>query len=169
MKIIKSNDRVFIHGACAAPQKLIYAMTNRAKELRNVELVHIHLEADTPYVKPEYAENFHCTNLFTGASCRKAVQVCATDNHLIFPQEGRADFVPVFLSEIPSLFYKGVMPIDVALVHVSPPDAHGFVSLGTSVDVALAAVTSAKTVVAQVNPNMPRTHGTNLWFGSDIT
>ena len=75
MKVIKSNDRVFIHGACAAPQKLIYAMTNRAKELRNVETVHIHLEADTPYVKPEYAESFHCTNLFTGASCRKAVQV----------------------------------------------------------------------------------------------
>ncbi len=150
VSVIKSGDRVFIHSVAAAPQRLIQAMTDRAPMLRQVEVVHLHTEGPAPYAAPELAANFRVNALFVGANVRLAVQ------------EGRADYLPVFLSEVSALFRKGVMPLDVALVQVSPPDRHGFCSLGVSVDVSRAAVQCAKHVIAQVNPQMPRTHGDGL-------
>ncbi|GMV88043.1 MAG: 4-hydroxybutyrate CoA-transferase [Chthonomonas sp.] len=144
---IKSGDRVYVHGMAAAPQTLINALVSRADELRDVEIVHLHTECDAVYARPEFAGSFFVNNLFIGANVRGAVA------------DGRADYVPVFLSEVPLLFRRKVLPIDVALIQVSPPDRHGFCSLGVSVDATLAAVESAKTVVAQVNEHMPRTHG----------
>lgn len=150
VKIIKSNDRVFIHGVSAAPQQLIHAMTDRAGELRDVEIVHLHTEGKAPYADPEFAESFRVNAFFVGANVRQALR------------EGRADYVPVFLSEIPALFRKGVLPVNVALINVSPPDKHGFCSLGVSVDITRAAVECADYVIAQVNPRMPRTLGDAL-------
>lgn len=144
---IQSGNRVFLHGMAAAPQRLTQAMVDRASELRDVEIVHLHTEGDAPYSRPEYSESFFVNNLFIGANVRQAVR------------DGRADYVPVFLSETPALFRKGVLPLDVAMFTVSPPDKHGYVSLGVSVDAALAAFQSAKIKVAQVNPNMPYTFG----------
>ena len=144
---IKSGDRVFVQGQAATPTVLLEAMVARASELRRVETVHIHLEGDAPHAAPEVAEAFRPNAYFVGANMRLAVA------------EGRADYTPIFLSEIPRLFRTGHVPLDVALVHVSLPDAHGFVSLGTSVDCTLAATQCAKIVIAQMNPKMPRTLG----------
>ncbi len=156
VKIVKSGDRVFIHGGAATPKLLVKAMADRHSELRNVEVVHIHTEGEAHYARPEMAGSF-CTNaFFVGANLREAVN------------EGAADYVPVFLSEVPGLFRKNILPLDVALVQVSPPDKHGYCSLGVSVDVARAAVQCARHVVAQVNPNMPRTHGDGLIHVSQI-
>ncbi len=153
---IKSGDRVFLHGVAATPLRLIEAMTARAPELRNVEVTALHTEGPAPYADPGMEESFRLNALFVGANVRKAVQ------------EGRADYLPVFLSEVPLLFRRGILPIDVALIHVSPPDAHGYCSLGTSVDAARAAVQVARHVIAQVNPNMPRTHGDGLIHVTEI-
>jgi acyl-CoA hydrolase len=150
LSMVRSGNRVFIHSVAAAPQTLIKALTARAPELRDVEIIHLHTEGTAPYVAPEYEESFRVNALFVGANVRKAIQ------------EGRGDFIPVFLSEVPALFRKKLLPIDVALVQVSPPDRHGFCSLGVSVDASLAAVQSAKHVIAQVNFRMPRTHGDGL-------
>ena len=150
VKLIKSNDRVFIHSIAAAPQRLISAMTERASELRGVEIVHLHTEGAAPYAAPEMFESFRVNAFFVGANVRGAVN------------SGRADYIPVFLSEIPALFRRGFLPLDVAMIHVSPPDKHGFCSLGISVDIARAAVDCAKYVIAQVNPRMPRTLGDAL-------
>jgi acyl-CoA hydrolase len=150
VSVIKSGSRVFIHSVAAAPRRLIEAMTARAGELRVVEIVSLHTEGDAPYAAPEMAKSFRVNALFVGPNVRRAVE------------EGRADYLPVFLSEVPSLFRSGILPLDVALIHVSPPDRHGFCSLGVSVDVARAAVQTARTVVAQVNPRMPRSHGDGL-------
>ena len=148
--IIASGHRVFIHGMAAAPQALIKAMTARSNELRGVEIVHMHTEGEVPYAAPDMQESFRVNCLFIGSNMRQAVK------------EGRADYTPVFLSEVPSLFKNGTLPIDVSLIQVSPPDKHGFVSLGVSVDATRAAVLNSKHVVAQVNRNMPRTHGDGL-------
>ena len=150
VKVIKSNDRVFVHGVSATPVQLVQAMTDRHQELKNVEVVHLHTEGPAPYAEPEYKDSFFVNALFVGANVRKAIN------------EGRGDYVPVFLSEVPNLFRNKILPLDVALIHVSPPDNHGYCSLGVSVDVAVAAVQTAKHVIAQVNPNMPRTHGDGL-------
>jgi acyl-CoA hydrolase len=150
VSVIKSGSRVFIHSVAAAPRRLIDAMTARAPELRVVEIVSLHTEGDAPYAAPEMAKSFRVNALFVGANVRRAVE------------EGRADYLPVFLSEVPSLFRSGILPLDVAMIHVSPPDRHGFCSLGVSVDVTRAAVQTARTVIAQVNPRMPRTHGDGL-------
>jgi acyl-CoA hydrolase len=144
VKVIKSGDTVFIHGVAQAPQLLIDAMVARADELRDVRIVHIHHEGKAPYVESQYEGIFRLESFFVGPNVRKATM------------EGRADYIPVFLSEIPGLIRKGIVDIDVALMNVSPPDKHGFVSLGSSVDVCVAAVQSAKHVVAQVNPKVPR-------------
>lgn len=144
---IKSGHRVFVQGQAATPTVLLDALVARAPELKNVETVHLHLEGTAPHAKPEVAHAFRPNALFVGANLRAAVA------------EGRADYTPIFLSEIPALFRRGVLPLDAALVHVSPPDAHGYVSLGTSVDAAVAAVDCAEVVIAQVNPKMPRTLG----------
>jgi acyl-CoA hydrolase len=150
VSVIKSGARVFIHSVAAAPARLIEAMTARAGELRVVEIVSLHTEGPAPYAAPEMARSFRVNALFVGPNVRRAVE------------EGRADYLPVFLSEVPSLFRSGILPLDVALIHVSPPDRHGFCSLGVSVDVSRAAVQTARTVVAQVNPRMPRSHGDGL-------
>jgi acyl-CoA hydrolase len=144
---IKSGDRVFVHGVSATPVQLVQAMTDRHQGLKDVEVVHLHTEGPAPYAAPEYKDSFFVNALFAGANVRKAIN------------EGRGDYVPVFLSEVPNLFRNEIMPLDVALIHVSPPDKHGYCSLGVSVDVTIAAVQTAKYVIAQVNPNMPRTHG----------
>ncbi len=154
--VIRSGDRVFIHSIAAAPQRLIAAMTARSEELRVVEVVHLHTLGAAPYAAPEMAKSFRVNALFVADNTRQAVS------------EGRADYLPVFLSEVPQLFRTGVLPLDVALIQVSPPDRHGFCSLGVSVDVTRAAVQVAKTVIAQVNPNMPRTHGDGILHQDDI-
>jgi acyl-CoA hydrolase len=147
VQYIKSGDRVFIHGSAATPVCLIRAMQERHAELRDVELVSITNMGELDFSKPEYSGSFFFNSLFVSANTR---EVANSDD---------GDYVPVFLSQIPQLFRNGILPIDVALLQVSPPDIHGYCSLGTSVDVALAAVNTAKLIIAQVNPRMPRTHG----------
>lgn len=156
LKAVRSGDRVFIHSVAAAPQTLIRALVNRASELQDVELVHLHTEGDAPYAAPELSESFRVNAFFVGTNVRSAVNA------------GRADYIPVFLSEIPALFRLNVLPLDVALINVSPPDRHGFCSLGVSVDVARAAVDCAKYVIAQINKRMPRTIGDALVHLDDI-
>ena len=147
VRLIRSHSRVFVHGGAATPSVLLDALVRRAAELEQVETVHLHLEGDAPHARTEFGRAFRPNAFFCGANLRTAVA------------EGRADYLPVFLSEIPLLFRNGVLPLDAALLHVSPPDEHGFVSLGTSVDTALAAAETARTLIAQVNPRMPRTLG----------
>src|SRR5690606_25461027 len=144
---VKSGDRVFAHGSAATPLTLLNALFDRASELKDVEIVSISTLGDIGLSKAGVPDSFFINSLFVSQNVREVVN------------SDRGDYVPVFLSEIPRLFDSGNMPIDVALVHVSPPDTHGFCSLGVSVDVARSAVRNAKTVIAQVNPNMPRTHG----------
>lgn len=155
-KIVQSGQTVFLHSVAAAPRLLIEALTARANELRGVNLISIHTEGPAPYAAPELKESFTTISLFVGANLRQAVA------------SGEADYVPVFLSEVPSLFRKGIFPIDVAFLNVSPPDRHGFCTLGVSVDVSRAAVQSARLVVAQINPMVPRTHGEGLLHVSEI-
>ena len=147
---IRSGQRVFVHGGAATPQVLLQALAARAAELRDVEIVSLHTEGEQPCAAEVVADSFHVNALFLGANTRAAVA------------RGQADYVPAFLSEMPDLFRRGILPLDVALVHVSPPDAHGWCSLGVSVDIARAAVDAAETVIAQVNPRMPRSHGDGL-------
>lgn len=147
VKFIRSNDRVFVHSVAMAPRILIEAMCARHEEVRNVEVIHVHTEGAAPYVEAPYKGSFRHNACFVGGNVRGAVQA------------GDADYIPVFLSEVPNLFRRGILPIDVALVTVSPPDAHGFCSLGASVDVTLGALESAKTVIAEVNPQVPRVNG----------
>ncbi len=150
VQLIQSGDRVFVHSVAAAPQPLLQAMTDRADELRDVEIIQLHTEGEAPYAKPEFKESFHVNALFVGSNVRKAVN------------EGRGDYLPIFLSEVPNLFRDDILPLDVALVQVSPPDKHGFCSLGVSVDASRAAVQTADKVIAQLNPQMPRTHGDGM-------
>lgn len=147
VKTIKSGDTVFIHSVAAAPQLLIKAMTDRADELENVTICHLHTEGEAPYAQPGMEKSFRVKAFFAGSNVRKAIA------------DGRADYIPVFLSEVPLLMRRSIIPVDVALIQVSPPDAHGFCTLGVSVDATRAAVQMAKTIIAEVNPNMPRTHG----------
>lgn len=156
LQIIKSNDNIFVHTAVAAPQHLIKNLVNRAPELRNVQIYHLHTEGNADYANPEYKDSFRVNALFIGANVRKAIQ------------EGRASYIPIFLSEAPRLFRNNIVDLDVALVTVSPPDKHGFCSLGVSIDVSKAAVDSANVIIAQVNKHMPRTHGDGLIHINDI-
>ncbi|MCX6275454.1 MAG: 4-hydroxybutyrate CoA-transferase [Bacteroidetes bacterium] len=147
LKYVKSNERIFIHGGAATPVVLVTALTQRHEELKQVEIVHLHTEGEPTYAKPEYRNSFFVNSFFIGGNLRE------------FVDHTNVQYVPVFLSEIPSLFRKGAMPIDIALIQVSPPDQHGFCSLGISIDVAKAATDVAKKIIALVNPNMPRSHG----------
>lgn len=156
VKFINTGDHIFIQSVAAAPQTLIKAMTARANELRNIEIYHLHTEGEAEYIKPAYKNTFHTNAFFIGANVRKAVA------------SGEADFIPCFLSEVPLLMRREIIPIEVALIHVSPPDKHGYCSLGTSVDVSLAGVQMAETVIAQINPNMPRTHGDGVLHIDEI-
>ena len=150
VEVVKSHDRVFVHSVAAAPDVLLDALVERAPELRNVEMVHLHIEGKAPHTAPELRDSFKTNNLFVGGNSR---------NTLL---EGNGSYVPVFLSEVPLMFRRGIMPLDVALIQVSPPDKHGYCSLGVSVDASKAAIDSAKHVIAQVNSRMPRTHGDGL-------
>ena len=150
VSIIKPGQRVFVHGGAATPHFLLTKLAERASTLWNVEIVSISLQGDMQIADKKYKDNFRINSLFVSQNVRQAVN------------EGRGDYVPIFLSEIPILFRRGILPIDVALVQVSPPDKHGYCSLGASVDIAGTAVKTAKYVIAQVNPRMPRTLGDGL-------
>ncbi|MEJ8598321.1 acetyl-CoA hydrolase/transferase family protein [Riemerella anatipestifer] len=150
ISIVKSGDRVFLHGSACTPNVLIDEMARQADRLRNVEVVSITQQGNMEIAKPQYKDSFYIKSLFVSTPVREAVNC------------GRGDFVPVFLSEIPLLFKNKVLPLDVAIVTVSPPDAHGYCTLGTSIDVARSAVDSAKSIIAVVNPKMPRTHGDGM-------
>ncbi|MCU0354314.1 MAG: 4-hydroxybutyrate CoA-transferase [Cytophagales bacterium] len=156
VSFVQPSNRVFVHGVALTPHVLLNAMTDQADRLENVELVHIHTEGPLPYHKPELKDKFHSNALFVGA------------NHRKFLAEGYGDYIPVFLSDIPLLFRRNILPIDVAFVMVAPPDEHGYCSLGTSVDISLAAVQCARYVVAEVNPHVPRTHGDGFIHVSQI-
>jgi len=146
---IGSGMRVFIHGAAATPTPLVEAL-GRRRDLSGVSLYHLHTNGPAPFADPEHAGRFQSISLFTGAPLRQAID------------DGRADFVPIFLSDIPRLFTSRQIPLDAALVQVSPPDRHGYCTLGTSIDAALAAAHAARTIIAEVNERMPRTHGNTL-------
>ncbi|KPP99113.1 MAG: Acetyl-CoA hydrolase [Bacteroidetes bacterium HLUCCA01] len=156
VKPIGSNQRIFLHGSASTPVYLMDALARRAGELRDVELVNITTMGQSDLFKPEYKDSFFFNALFVSANLRGIIR------------EGRGDYVPVFLSEISRLFERGYLPLDAAFLQVSPPDAHGFCSLGTSVDVARSAVRSARYVVAQVNKYIPRTHGDGIVHVSEI-
>lgn len=150
LKIIKNDDRLFIHGSAATPLHLLRALFKRKHELSNVELVSISTLGNDVFSKDNIGTSFFINSLFVSENVRDIVNA----NH--------GDYVPVFLSEIYQLFDKGILPIDVALIHVSPPDKHGFCSLGASVDITKSALRNAKKVIAQVNVQMPRTHGDGI-------
>ncbi len=154
---IRSGDRVWVHPGCNTPVRLIDAMVARAPELDNVEVVHILTLADAPYVNQGMEPHFRHRALFTGGNVRRAVN------------EGRADFVPIHLHDVPSLITTGLMPVDVALVHLSPPDEHGFCSYGVGVDATKAAVENARTVIAMVNQQMPRSLGDSFVHVSKLS
>lgn len=147
VKLVKSGDRVFLHGSAATPLHLINTLFKRAHELKNVELVSISTFGDLEWKNPRVRDAFYMNSLFVSGNVRE------------WANSDKGGYIPVFLSEIPRLFTNGSLPLDVAIVHVSPPDKHGYCSLGTSIDAAWTAVREAKTVIAQVNPKMVRTHG----------
>jgi acyl-CoA hydrolase len=154
LSVIQSNNRVYIHGSAHTPTFLLKHLALEANRLKNVEIISISVYGELHIDNPALKDSFHLNSLFVSASARKAVN------------EGYADYVPVFLSEIPELFCQGILPLDVAIVHVSPPDMHGYCSLGVSVDVARSAVNTAKILIAQVSPHLPRTHGDGMIHSS---
>ncbi len=147
VSVVKSNDRIYISGNAATPMTLTQALATRKDELKNVEVTHVLLFGDDPLSKPGMEGHFRHNSLFVGPGDRAAVN------------DGRADYIPVFLYEIPDLFYSGLLPIDVAFLHLSPPDEHGFMSFGVECLSSKAAAETAKIVIAQVNEKMPRTLG----------
>lgn len=158
IQAIQSGHKVFVHGCAATPNYLLSVLADYGKKanLKDVELIHIPTVGPATYTEPEYEGIFRSKSLFIGANCRKAIA------------EGRADAVSIFLSEIPLLFRRKIYKLDVALIHVSPPDQHGFCSLGVSVDCTRAAVQAADYIIAQVNEHMPRTLGDGLIHMSHI-
>jgi acyl-CoA hydrolase len=150
VSLIRSDQSIFIQGGVAVPQVLIKSLLKRAVELKNIEIMHLHTNGDVSYARPEYRGHFKVCNFFVGPNIRPYINFDSVD------------YLPCFLSEIPSLFRSGQKKIDVAFLHVSPPDEHGYCSLGTSVDVTRAAFESAKLVIAQVNPRMPRVFGDGI-------
>lgn len=157
LHVIQSGNTIFVHGSACTPIHLLHALAKHKDRLSQVDLVSITLQGDIELQKPEYEGHFHLNSLFVSEPVRKAVE------------EGRADFVPVFLSDIPDLFNRKLINLDVALVQVSPPDAHGYCSLGLSVDIARSALSNARFVIAQVNAFMPRTLGDSLVHISRFT
>ena len=156
LKGIQSGSRLFVQGCAGTPLYLLQALAHHAPRLRDVEIVSISMLGDIAIAHPDFRESFHFNSLFVSDNVRQAVK------------EGRGHYIPVFLSEISLLFKRNILPLDVALIHISPPDRHGFCSLGVSVDVALSAVKAARYVIAQVNPKMPRTHGDGLLHLDEI-
>ena len=147
VRIIESHSNVFIHTAAATPILLVQALTERHADLQNVSIYSLHTEGEAPYAQAKYQNSFTPKPMFVGPNIRENIHA------------GRGSYIPVFLSEAPALFRNGTIPIDVAMISVSPPDVHGYCSLGTSIDISLAAVESARYIIAQVNTQMPRTHG----------
>lgn len=156
VKVIKSYDRIYIQAAAAAPQELINAMSARHEELRGVEVCHLHTEGEAPYADPKYKDSFHVNSLFIGANVRHTLKA------------GNGSYTPVFLSEVPNLFKRNILPVDVALIQVSPPDKHGYCSLGVSLEAILAVIDNAKHVIAQINVQMPRVHGEGIIHISEL-
>lgn len=156
LRAIESGMRVYIHPGCAEPEALVEALIGRAPDVRDVEIVHLLTLGRADYIQPEMAGHFRHNAMFIGGNVRQAVN------------EGRADYTPILLSEIEALFESGQMPLDVALIQVSPPDAHGFCSFGVGVDTTLSAAKAARHVIAQVNDQMPRTFGDSFIHISDI-
>ena len=144
---IRSGDQIYLHGAAATPSVLLDALVARAADLRDVRVVHLHCEGPGPHLAPAMAPHFRHLALFVGPNARAAVN------------EGRAEYIPAFLSDVPRLFDAGLLPLDAVFVNATPPDAHGFCSLGTSVEAVHAAIRAAKTVIVQFNRSMPRTLG----------
>ncbi len=153
---IKSNQRVFIQGAAMTPHSLINALCERSSQLMDVELLHLHTEGQAPYVLPEHKSSFKVNSLFVGGNVRDDIN------------SGDGNYTPIFLGEAHLLFTRNLLPLDVAMIQVSTPDAHGFCSLGTSVDITLSALQCARQVIAQVNPQVPRTHGDGFVHINDI-
>jgi 4-hydroxybutyrate CoA-transferase len=153
---IRSGQQVYVHCAAATPSVLLEALVARASDLRDVGMIHLHTEGPGPHLAPEMAPHFRHRALFVGPNARAAVN------------EGRADYVPVFLSDVPDLFDRGVLPLDAVLVNATPPDAHGFCSLGVSVEAMHAAIRAADTVIVQLNRAMPRTLGESFIHVDDI-
>ncbi|HET7545522.1 MAG TPA: GNAT family N-acetyltransferase [Polyangiaceae bacterium] len=156
VRAIRAGRTILIGSGAAEPLSLVAALVEHGDHLADNELVHLLTLGPAPYVRPEFAGRFRHLAFFIGPNVRAAVQ------------EGRADFMPVFLSELPRLIHSRRVPIDVALIQVSPPDSRGYVSLGVSVDIVRAAVASASLVIAEVNPRMPRTHGDSFLPVSEI-
>lgn len=156
VEIVKSNHRVYLQAAAAAPQVLTRALAARHDELKNVEICQLHTEGDAPYANPELKDSFHVNSFFIGKNIRHTLKA------------GNGSYTPVFLSELPLLFKRGIIKLDVAFIHVSPPDKHGYCSLGVSVEATLAAIDNATYVVAQVNKQMPRTHGAGIIHCTEI-
>ncbi|QDU58134.1 acetyl-CoA hydrolase/transferase family protein [Aeoliella mucimassa] len=156
IQVVQSGHRVFVHTASAAPQALVQALGRRARDLHDLEVVHLHTEGSAPYTAPGLRGRVYSNSFFVGANVRPAVN------------DGYADYIPIFLSEVPGLLRNRVLPLDVAMIQVSPPDRHGFCSLGVSIDASRAATDSAKFVIAQINRHMPRTHGHGLVHISKI-
>lgn len=153
---VQPGNRIFFQGAAMTPNLLIDALCQRYQELENVEIIQVHTEGNALYTQKPYSDSFKVNSCFVGGNVRGAVN------------SGNADYIPIFLSEIHLLFRRNILPLDVAFIQVSPPDAHGYCSLGTSVDITLPAVQTAKIVIAQINPNVPRTHGDGIIHISDI-
>ena len=154
---VKSGDRVFFQGAAMTPNLLINALSDRYNELRDVEIIQIHTEGNAPYTKAPANEAFHINSCFVAGNVREAVN------------SSYGAYIPIFLSEIHYLFRRNILPLDVAFIQVSPPDKHGYCSLGVSVDITLPAIQTAKKVIAQINPQVPRTHGDGIIHVSRIT
>ncbi|MBB4120056.1 acyl-CoA hydrolase [Mesonia hippocampi] len=147
---VQSGNRVFVQGAAMTPQRLVTALCKRYKELSAVELVHLHTEGKALYTEEPYQSSFKVNSCFVGSNVRDIVN------------KGTGDYIPIFLSEVHLLFKRGILPLDIAFIQVSPPDKHGYCSLGTSVDITLSALKYAKKVIAEINPQVPRTHGDGI-------
>ena len=154
---VRSGNRIFFQGAAMTPNILIEALVERYRELNNVEIFHIHTEGPARYTQPPYRESFSLNSCFAAGNVRDAIN------------SEYGAYIPIFLSEIHLLFRKNILPLDVAFIQVSPPDKHGFCSLGVSVDITLPAIQTAKTIIAQINPQVPRTHGDGIIHVSRIS
>ena len=154
--VVKSGDRLFLQGAAMTPNTLINAVCDRYEELSDVEIISIHTEGEVKYAMAPYKKSFKINSCFVGGNVRKAVNT------------NQGDYIPIFLSEIHLLFRRDILPVDVAVVQVSPPDSHGYCSLGVSVDIVIPAIQKAKKVIAQVNPHVPRTHGDGIIHKNNI-
>ncbi|QYJ68593.1 acetyl-CoA hydrolase/transferase family protein [Flavobacterium litorale] len=156
VQVVKSDNRVYVQAAAATPTILTKALAERASELKNVEICHLHTEGEAAYANPDLSESFHVNSFFIGKNVRHTLAA------------GNGSYTPVFLSELPRLFRRNVLPLDVAFIQVSVPDNHGYCSLGVSVEATVAAIENANYVVAQVNPQMPRTFGDGVIHVSEI-